>query len=65
MAPSIRSGTRWWVEMDSNHRKLRKDEPHPVSLLPACAEFAQGGGVDVLLGDDEAVEVHGIAVKGM
>ena len=37
---------------------LRKDEPHPVSVLPARPEFLDGGGVGVLLGDEKAIKVH-------
>jgi hypothetical protein len=36
---------------------LREDEPHPVPLLPAGAEFLEGGGIGVLLSGEEAVEV--------
>jgi hypothetical protein len=37
---------------------LGQNKPHPVSLLPAGAEFVQGGGVGVLLGGEEAVQGH-------
>lgn len=38
---------------------------HPVSLLSAGEVFTQGGGVNICLGGDEAVEVHGITVEGI
>ena len=38
---------------------LRKNEPHPVPLLPPGAEFVQSGGIGVLLGGEKAVEVYG------
>jgi hypothetical protein len=48
---------------ESKACKLGKDEPHPVPLLPAGAEFAQGGGVSVFLGVEKAAKVRGISVN--
>ena len=42
--------------------ELRKDEPHPVSLLPAAAQFVEHPRIDRRLGFKEALEVEGVTV---
>ena len=48
---------------------LREDEPHPVGLFLASAEFVEDIGVDGGLGVQEALEIvwvggHGLIVRG-
>src|SRR3954469_4524074 len=47
----------------SEAAQLRKDEPHPVALLPASLQFIQGSSEDGRLRGHEAVQVEGISVR--
>src|SRR3954454_21478149 len=47
----------------SEAAQLRKDEPHPMALLPAGLQFIQGSSEDGGLRDHEAVQVEGISVR--
>src|SRR3954467_9993294 len=43
--------------------QLRKDEPHPMALLPASLQFIQGSSEDGRLRGHEAVQVEGIRIR--
>ena len=45
----------------SESGKLREDEPHPVALLLAAAQFGNDPRVDRRLCIEEALEIEGIS----